>query len=88
MSNPKVTAELINGRFQIQVENWVGVPVMALEYLNFDLYKALQVERARLEREANNKQAADAVVTDGNKVVNPPFDDQSLKEFENVLLKS
>lgn len=89
MANPKVTAELIDGRFQIQVENWIGIPAMAFEYLTFDLYKAMQLERLKIERESKKQeqQAADVVVTDGNKEVKNPIDDQFLKELENATLK-
>lgn len=91
MANPKVTAELINGRFQFTVENWVGIPAMAYEYFVYDLYKAAHVERARLERErkvqedAQAAQATDVVVPDGTKRTSDTYDDQLMKELENAL---
>lgn len=93
MSNPKVVAEMIDGRFVVQLENWTGVANSKIEQLAFAVYKQAQIERAnainaeRREQSKPEQLAADAVVDDGKVTQNPPTDD-FVKELENALLEN
>lgn len=90
MSNPKVTVEVTDSGFEVNLENWDGVTNVMIERIHYAIVRKSQVYKAQLVGATYGKRMADEATArevEANKHSGIPTKNFT-EELENVIASS